>query len=177
VYNSQTKVLPREWLAITAVIFLFLALTLIAHLSPFVSDNSEVGEPHYLVPKEVEIFVTGAVEDPGIYRLPQGSTQKDLLTKIKPKPNADLRKLKGRAKLYNGQEIEIAELPLITVYLEGEVENPGPIHISEGSSLQDLMKEIRFKPGADKAKIQKKRKLKDQETIVVKPLKQKTKPK
>ncbi len=59
--------------------------------------------------QEIVVHVAGAVERPGIYRLPSGSRVADVLERAVPKPAADLDALNLAARLNDGQKVTVPE--------------------------------------------------------------------
>jgi hypothetical protein len=122
----------------------------------------------WLTDPYVEVYVMGAVELPGTYRMLRGETRGSVLTKARPLPTADLSRVKIMSKLKEGQLIEIPYITYITVFIKGEVEQEGALRVPKGTKLNQLEGRITLKPGADYKALMKKRVLKDGETIVVK---------
>jgi len=56
---------------------------------------------------EIVVHVTGAVEKPGVYRLPRGSRVNDALSQAGALPEADLEALNLAAPLADGQKIPV----------------------------------------------------------------------
>lgn len=57
--------------------------------------------------------------------------------------------------------------PQITVFVEGEVENPGRYELKRGSKVKDLMQQITLLPTADTRKVRPEAKLRDGQVIRV----------
>ncbi len=167
------KLPAHEWLIIVLIIAILLILSAIAYLGEerFLPST---GVSHDLVSQEIEVIIAGAVTKPGTYVLRKDALLKDLLELCKPLPEADLRRLNLEGKLRHGQKVRIITKPLITIFVGGAVEKPGALQVLKGTKLEDLLKHIQFTPEADLKKMQRKRRLKDQEVIHV-PIKEELK--
>jgi hypothetical protein len=55
--------------------------------------------------------------------------------------------------------------PMITVFIEGQVESPGALVVPKGTRLMDLAEKIQFHDNAELQPLRKKRRLKDQEIV------------
>lgn len=65
------------------------------------------GGPGYGGSQEIVVHVAGAVERPGVYRLPAGSRVADLVEKAGATPSADTDALNLAARLADGQKIVV----------------------------------------------------------------------
>lgn len=165
--QEQPSLPAHEWLAIVFIISLMAVLCLVA-ISYRESSLPEVtSEPHYVIDQEIEVFIEGAVENPGTYKVKRGALLQEVLILAKPTTNADLRRIKLQSKVRQGQSVKILTLPMITIHIEGAVNNPGSMTLPKGTRLCDLIEKISFQENADLKKLQKKRKLKDSEVIKV----------
>lgn len=108
--STEIKQLPiHEWVAVILLIGLLFGLTLITF---FFNDNTmpqATGTPHYLLEQDFEVFVEGAVENPGAYKVKRGASIQDVVDQAKPLPEANLKILKLSKKVRNGQIIKIKE--------------------------------------------------------------------
>ena len=120
--------------------------------------------------------IKGAITHSGIHELKRGARLKDLLALAVPASDADLKKLKVNSKLRDGQVIKVPTLEWITVHLKGAIEQEGPLKVLKGTKMEDLIEQVAFLPEADRAKLKKKRLLKNDEVIQV-ALKKVAKPK
>lgn len=103
----QEKLPPGEWLIIIAIVAVMLLLTGVSMLSDrrmtaFVADS-----PHHLISQDIDVFVEGAVERSGAFKIQRGATVEDIMALAKPLPEANLSKLKMKSKLRNGQRVRI----------------------------------------------------------------------
>jgi hypothetical protein len=106
--DSEAKLHLHEWLAVATLIGFMGMLTFIT-LTTGSLNISTTDAPHYVVDQEISVFFEGAVENPGRYQVKKGTLIKDLLSQVKPKPQADLRRIKGESKVRNGQVIKVPE--------------------------------------------------------------------
>jgi hypothetical protein len=103
----QEKLPPGEWLVIIAIIAVMVLLTGVSllsdrHMTAFVTDS-----PHHLISQNIDVFVEGAVEHPGAFKIQRGATVEDVIALANPLPKANLSKLKMKYKLRNGQRIRV----------------------------------------------------------------------
>src|SRR5688500_19030518 len=163
---NKPSLAVHEWLAITAIICFMITLTGFSFFFNQEITNVKTGSPYHLKPQEIEVKVEGAVEYPGIIKIKPGATRLEAIEMAKPSPNADLRKIKS-SKVRNGQVIIVPSKQMIQISVSGAVVSPETIKIPKGTRLQDLSGFIALSPEADAAKMNKKRFIKEGETIVV----------
>lgn len=81
----------------------------VANLPPIATN--EKTEPANNKPspaeKEIVVHVTGAVDKPGLYRLPQGSRVGEAVQQAAPRPDAELHALNLAAPLIDGQKVQV----------------------------------------------------------------------
>lgn len=156
----------HEWMAVVVIIGFFVSLTVIS-LANTESIAQPQGELHYLKAQAYEVFVQGAVEAPGSYRVDAGSKVKDIVALAKPLPDADLRRFRGESKAREGQVINIPIREKIEVHVAGAVVHEGKISVPRGTRLEEIGQFVELTANADIAKIQRKRFLKADEKILV----------
>jgi hypothetical protein len=159
----------HEWLVVGLIVLLMAGLI----LNTYRGDHAALPRtaiPHQLTTQEIRVTIEGAVVKPGTYTLPKGTVLNDLIALAEPRPDANLKGMKSKNRLKAGQFIHIPAQSL-TIFVEGAVETPGVIEVPKGIYLQDLPNFIQLLPEADLKSLQKKRKLKDHEHIVVPSLK------
>lgn len=103
----QEKLPPGEWLVISAVIMVMVLLTGVSVLSDQHMTSPRTDPPHHLISQEIEVFVEGAVEHPGAFKIKRGALVEDLIALSNPRPEANLGKLKMKSKLRNGQRVRV----------------------------------------------------------------------
>jgi hypothetical protein len=165
VAHMPTEKLPlHEWLIVCLLVTAMLSLALMTlwhnsnHLPP-------THAPHIL--QEIRVSIQGAVKNPGTYTFKKGATWGDILALAAPLLEADLRKIKMERKLKHEQTIQVRFKSMLTIYVEGAVVEPGAIEVPEGTQLKDLFQYTQFLPHANLELLEKKRRLKDGETIYV----------
>lgn len=102
---------PHEWLAVLFFCSLLFFIVVSSHALRVFAPITEAA-PHYLVDQEIEVYIEGAVERPGVYKLPRGALLKELLSQAKPLPTANLKKFKSESKLRPGQKITVQTVRL-----------------------------------------------------------------
>jgi len=104
-HENQLEV--YEWVAVGLILSLMGFLTLFSYLNTTWVTPSMKGID--LLSSEIEVYVHGAIENPGPIKIKRDSTLNDLLKIIAIKPNADLNKKRLHSKLKPGQVILIPE--------------------------------------------------------------------
>lgn len=162
----ENKLPVHEWLI---VVLLIAVLASIISITSFKSrfSSSSTQSVHYILSPTIQVHVEGAVQRPGVFTLNRGSRLQDVLELAGPLPEANIKSLKRNKVLQDGQVVTISPKKMITIFLEGLVESPGPVEVLEGTQVQDLLQQITFLPQADLKALKKKRQLKDQEMIYV----------
>lgn len=168
IFFDMDRALPlHEWLIIFLLIALMSMIVLVTTWKGLPARTVVLGEPHHLISPTIDVQVEGAVEKPGLLTLKRGSCLQDALLMTSPLPEADLKGLKLKKALRDGQVIRVPRKRLITIFLEGAVQNPGPLQVWEGTKREELLTQIAFLPEADLKSLKKKQKLNDQEIVIV----------
>lgn len=152
----------HEWLAVFLTIG---AVVLLCVISVF--NDVGPGRNEKVEEEELEIYVMGAVRNPGSYQMQKGAKMEALLALAEPLDQADLRKINRAAFLHTGQVIRIPGRSKITVYLDGAVKAPGALSLPRGMRLSDLAERDLFHSDADLKVLQRKRPLRDQEVVYI----------
>lgn len=161
----QSNRLPfHEWLIVTLIVCCFLVMTIVTYTKEDLFPSS-IKTTHSIISNEITVSICGVIQNPGEYTLKKGATIKELLALAIPLPEANLKGHKTNRKLRQGQKIEILPKPMITVFITGAIENPGPFQVREGTLSKDLEPLLILKPEANLKSFQKKKPLKDQDTI------------
>lgn len=156
----------HEWMIVCLIILLMFFLSFVTYMK---SDESlpQLVKNKDLNFDKMRVFIQGAVKKPGEYTLKKNSLLAELLELAEPLPEADLRLLKRNKKIKDGQHLYVPLKALITIYIEGAVEQPGPLKIWKGTRFNELKSKINLQETADPKFFNKKRYLKDQEIIKV----------
>ncbi|MBA2369735.1 MAG: SLBB domain-containing protein [Candidatus Protochlamydia sp.] len=154
----------HEWLIVSLLI---ISLLLLSFVTLFWKKNSfpVSHEQIELTNERIEVTVQGAVERPGIYELNKGSKLKDFWKICLPHPEADLRRFKPNSLLRDGQTLKVPFKEYITVHLKGAVASAVSLRVLKGTALKEMMHLIEVLPEGDLGKLNKQRRLKDQEII------------
>jgi hypothetical protein len=115
----------------------------------------------------VVVILSGEMEKPGSYTVPQGTILKDVLRKGRLKKSADLDSLDLEESVTESKEIFINKLSVIHVRVEGAVCEPLDLELPVGARLSDLQSKIQCTPGADRKFFQRRRLLKNKEIIII----------
>ena len=158
---SSLKV--HEWLAITVIIGMIGGLACLASLQePRIdTDNFEslAGSQGF------DVLIKGAVNNPGIYRLPQEMKLKELLILAGVSSNADLRRFHSDTVIKKARTLNVPVRLMITVHLKGAVKEEQDLILPKGSKLEDLIPLVSFSDHANISILKKKQRLKDGEII------------
>lgn len=163
---EKPGLLVHEWLSIAAIIGLLAILTALSCFSIPTSLPPDTAHPHYISEPTIEVCVEGAVAHPGKIRVEKGSTLRQVLEQAILLPEADVKRLNLESKVRRNKVIKIPQISFITVNLQGAVETQ-TLRLPKGSQTTDLLDKLHFKEGADLRKLQRKRRLKDGETIII----------
>lgn len=164
--NPALKI--HEWLAVIVLIAILGALSMMAYITKGDIGDRDRSLPAFLSKSgKIEILIEGAVAHPGIYYLPSSIAMKDVLMLAQPTPHADLRRFNLKASIKKGRMIKVPLRAMITVHLKGAIKNPGGVSILKGTRLMDLEPLIQFEENADRKSLNKKRKLKEGEIIII----------
>lgn len=168
---SSLKV--HEWIAIALLIGVVGGLACLTSLGEgeVVSLHGSLSQngPGWVVKNRsrFDVIVKGAVEYPGIYHLHSDMKIKDLLAIAGVSLNADLRRFKVETLVKKGRVINVPAMVMLKVHLRGAVNGDQVVTIPKGSKLEDLIHFVNFPPDADLSVLKKKRRLKDDELIVI----------
>lgn len=160
------KLPPHEWLIICLLLSILGSIILIAYIREEPS-LPPTDTPHELISSTLQVVIGGAVAKPGAYIMEKGDTIEDLLNLAGPLPEADLRHLRLKRKLRDGQKIKVPVTQMITVILEGAIEKSGPLQVPKGTKVGELNQYIEFSENADFKKMPKKHILQDQEIVSI----------
>lgn len=154
----------HEWLIITLFIIVLLLLGII---TLFWNNQKlpQISKIHELDIQTIQVCVRGAVKKPGTYELKKGSLLGGLLELAELTSEAELSKMQMNAKLRDGQKVTVPTQKWITVFVEGSGVQSAQLKLKSGTLLNELPDLITFLPEADVGKLQRKRRLKDNEII------------
>lgn len=170
----KSRLPTHEWLIIGLLVSSLLILALVAWTGK--KDRLPlVLAPQEISLQDIQVTVQGAVARPGSYELKRGNKLKDLWERCEPLPDADLSQFKPNSLLRDGQVVKVPLKEYVTVFIEGAVAQPKSLKILKGTQMKELLSLLEFLPEADKAKLNKTRRLKDQEIIHI-PVKKPRKP-
>lgn len=156
------KHLPhQEWIILTLLLLIMATLVFIT----WRPNDSPPTQPIHLFSQEISVTISGAISNPGVYTFENGANLQELLNKAELLPEANLKGINPQKILKNGQRINIPTKPMITVFIEGAVENPRTLTVPKGTKVCELQDAVKVLPEGDSKKLQAKRRLKDQESI------------
>lgn len=164
--NIPAYLAVREWAAVVAILGFLMLLTCVVADGRYDSRlNAEPGV--HLKPQQVEVFIEGAVRNPGSYRVKIGTLVKDAIALAEPLAEADVRKIRNTSKVRSGQSIVVAKRQMLKIKLYGAVSKEGPLLVPKGTRLCELAELVNFSEDADLKKFTQRRYLKDGEEITV----------
>ena len=108
--EDKPQLEAHEYLAVIIIIGFFAMLTLISIFRQESQPEGLESQAHYLKPQIIEIYVQGAVQNPGAYKVKVNSKLQDAISLAKPRIDADLRRYKPTSKVRAGRS---------SMYLQG----------------------------------------------------------
>lgn len=162
--NCPEALNVHEWLAIAIMTGLLGGLALITFLSGPAFRQSRQFQ---LQQGRIEVLIKGAVDHPGVYRIPPGMPMKDLLALAAVRENGDLRRYRPDSLIKKTRLIHVPEQAMMTVYVTGEVLSSKELRVPKGVKVEDLLPLITLTDEADPSILRKKRKLKPNEVIEI----------
>lgn len=172
--SSSGELKTREWLAVAILALVFLSLTIIT------LDSKPVNPPNSIRLNDpgrrgIEILVKGDVAYPGMYHLPAELSMREVLNLVQANPTADLRRFNLDRPIRHGRLLNIPKRAMITVHVTGAVKSHQSIVLPKGTTLEGLISQLEgiADENANLKPLQKKRKLRDNETIELHHLKNK----
>lgn len=134
--HASESLTCQEQMSVTLVIATLTFFTCLAYLNtPYPQATSQT-TPHYIKDLHIEVTVDGAVAYPGTYIVTKGSTVGTLLEKVKPLPDADLRKVNPSTKLRSAKKWTIRTL--------NSPKAKKALHISQEGNKKKIIKEPEF---------------------------------
>ncbi|MDD3712694.1 MAG: SLBB domain-containing protein [Candidatus Izemoplasmatales bacterium] len=113
------------------------------YLSEIVKDGSTIIVPKLDEVVDITVQITGAINRPGYYQLPAGSTLEALIAEAGGLTvKADKTTINYHLSLTDGDVITVQEMIVIEkiyVSIKGEVINPGVYYVEETISVKDLI--------------------------------------
>jgi hypothetical protein len=142
-------------------------LTLSSHSSIDSLVPETENEAHSIMNTEIEVSIEGEVENPGKFSVRRGSTVEDLVVLGLPKATADLKRIKMKKLLKKGECVKVPAFKMINFFLKFKDGTIEEITVKKGTRFLDLPNIYFFNEGVDIARFNKKRFLKDGETVTV----------
>lgn len=129
---QNTKLSLYEWTAISLVLLSFLFLTFINVINHH-CESEGVSLP---VNQSIVLSINGEVENPGSYEFPKGVTLEKVFEKIKLLPDANIKRLKMKSKIYNNMTVIVEKEPKIQVTLKRGADDSLTVETIEGITLK-----------------------------------------
>lgn len=165
--KSLKRLTVTEWSGVFFFIGIFIILTFLTHSRNSFMREEDVERSHFLYNQVVEVYVEGAIKNPGLYEMKKGDTLEDLFHQVELTDGADTRKLKLKSKLRHGQVVKVPARQIIRIELEGAVVKKGEYAIPKGTKRNQLATYVEFMPEADLSNLQGAKPLKNGEKIVI----------
>jgi len=164
--KNSTSLKVHEWLAISLFIGMLGSLALI---TTFYQDKVQfqVEAPSKSKIEGFDVLIKGAVRNPGIYHVNTQMQMKDVLALAEPLSEADLRKYQLESYITKGRVINVPTRTMLTIHVEGAVKGDKKFIVPKGTKVQDLLSLVELEENADIEVLLKKRKLMNNEVIVV----------
>ncbi len=158
-----TRLAKHEWISVGTLTGFLLLMTFIAWMDDEPLNTRSI----HLNVQRVRVTISGAVASPGEYLLPIPSTIADLLNLAQPLPIADLRRINLESRLREGRHINIFEIPQITIYVKGAIDQEGSMQLPKGSTYQTLLNMLHLTHDADTGSIPLNKRLRDKQTVTI----------
>lgn len=167
-HESVSFLKVHEWLVIAILIGFLIGLASLTSFSVKGESNSG-GGPQFNQQKYsgFDVFVKGAVDHPGVYHIASEIVMRDLLSLAGLSPNADLRRFNLDVVIKKGRIVNVPMRAMINIHLKGAVSEERTITIPKGSKLEDLLTIADLAPDANLKALQKKRRLKHDEIVII----------
>ncbi|HEV8051214.1 MAG TPA: SLBB domain-containing protein [Parachlamydiaceae bacterium] len=162
---SSLKV--HEWLAIAILIGILSGLACLTSLNAKGESGRSAIEIHHNKYSGFDVLVKGAVDHPGVYHINSEITMKDLLSLAGLSSSSDLRRFNLDAVIKKGRVVNVPLRAMINIRLAGAVKEERTLSIPKGSKLEDLVAIAELAPNANVKALMKKRRLKDDEIVIV----------
>lgn len=135
---NQVEVLNRyEWIVVGSFLLLLAVLTYTTHKEKNYYCLNQ-GTPSEFV-NYVNVYIHGAVDSPGLYKVKKGTTIKEALNLAKPSSYANIEALNVEKKVRNGLSIKVPGIDYITVWVIGAHDYSGMLVVPKRTTLDDLM--------------------------------------
>ena len=165
--ESISSLKVHEWLAIAILIGVLAGLACLTSFNVKGESGRSGPESHQQKYSGFDVLVKGAVDHPGVYHINSEMAMKELLSLAGLSSNADLRRFNLDALIKKGRIVNVPARAMIDVHLKGAVKEEKTITLPKGSKLEDLVSLVEFAPEANVKALQKKRRLKHDEVIIV----------
>lgn len=155
----MSKELPvHEWGAIFLFSSVLIVIGLMSHFrqEPIQSKQFD----------QIQVRITGAVENPGYHFVMAGSTLRDLLPQITPLPETEPTGFSYDDLLSDGDQIRFKS-SLLTVCIKGAVKQPVALELKRGSLLGESLEKIDLTDDADLTKVQYREIKRNRQTITI----------
>lgn len=167
--ETEEEDIPRlyvyEWAAIFTIVgFLAMICTVTQGINQW-DQSASVSLKLKNEQKYKSVWIEGAVQNPGPYKVSLEATLEDVISQAKAAPLANLKKIRLEAPVREGQRIVVPAFPQITIHIQGNTEINGEYQIRKGTRLCDLPELFKLPLDADISALSKKRLLKKGEII------------
>lgn len=173
--NQFSLLKVHEWLAIIAIVGVIAGLTCLTSFQDNAASRIAKATWPETSAKGFDVLIHGAVRYPGIYHVESSIKLQDLLALAEVHPEADLRRFRLDQLVKRGRTIRVPLRQMIKVHLKGAVDAEQTLTVPKGTKMEELMGLISYDKNADQQALKKKRRLKDNEVILVPFLKEKIK--
>ena len=160
-----------EWVFGLSLLFLLGSFFVIAKTTSFRSlEHLQLREELQTIPL-IAVEVSGSIQKPGVFQVPQGSTIRTLVRKARLKPTADCSGIDLDHAFEESGSLFIPALEKIIVEVQGCVEENVSLEMPAGSRISDLKGHVNLTPDADPAFFRRRKMLKNNEIIQIPPKK------
>lgn len=161
--HTSAELNPREWVIVTIALSLFGALTFLS----LTADKAIPAQPVTYNKPVIEVMLKGAIERPGVYRLKEGTTLRELLNLVQVNPSADLRRYALDKPIRTGSFLQIKERSMVTMRIKSPAGEEHTLTVPRGTSLEAVIPTVKglVTQDTDFSPLRKKRKIREGELI------------
>jgi SLBB domain len=136
--SARKQLRLRDWWMVCAIVVVLASLGLIGLLN----RQPKLEESSFCLAPSPKVRVEGAVARPGTYQMGPDASVADLLERAGVLEGADVKGLRMRRRLKDGEQLVIGERDLVRVVVRGEVKREGEYELFAPATVGDLLKQV-----------------------------------
>jgi protein involved in polysaccharide export with SLBB domain len=136
--SARNQLRLRDWWMVCAIVVVLASLGLIGLLN----RQPKLEKSVFCLAPSPKVSVEGAVALPGTYQMGADATVADLLELAEALEGADLKGIRVKRRLKEGERLVIPERSVVRVVVTGEVEREGEYELFAPASVGDLLRNV-----------------------------------